>query len=76
MLGGSHRRHPLDRQIHLTLVRWYKQHRLAGIERQARSHPAVRAVRLAHAAGVQAVLPRKPAAGLVAQAVARAHGLL
>ena len=76
LLGGAYRRHQLDREIHLTLVRWYKRHRLAEIERKVTSQAVVRVVRFAHAAGVQAVLPRKPAAGLVAQAVARAHGLL
>lgn len=76
LLGRGHRRHPLDREIHLRLIKWYKEHRLADIERQVLGQPAVRAVRLAHASGVQAALPKRPLAGLVAQACARAHGLI
>jgi hypothetical protein len=75
MLGAGFRHHVLDREIHLRLVRWYKEHRLAEIERKVIGQRAVRTVRLAHATGVQAALPQKPAAGLVARAVARAHGL-
>ena len=76
LLGSAYCHHVLDRQIHLTLVRWYRDHRLPEIERDARRRLPVRAVRLAHATGLQAVLPRRLAAMLVAREVARAHGIL
>jgi hypothetical protein len=76
LLGSAYCHHVLDRQIHLTLVRWYRDHRLPAIEHDARRQLPVRFVRLAHAAGLQAVLPSRLAAGLVAREVARAHGIL
>ena len=76
LLGSAYCHHVLDRQIHLTLVRWYKDHRLPEIERTARRTLPVRVVRLAHTARLQAVLPRRLAAMLVAREVARAHGIL
>ena len=75
LLGGAYRRHPLDREIHLRLVRWYREHRLDEVERKVAAQGVVRTVRLAHVAGVQGALPKKPSAGLVARAVARAHGI-
>ena len=75
LLGGAYRRHPLDREIHLRLVRWYREHRLDEVERKVSAQGVVRTVRLAHVAGVQGALPKKPSAGLVARAVARAHGI-
>jgi hypothetical protein len=71
LLGPSYRRHVLDRDIHVRLVQWYKTHRLAEIEREVSRQGVVRTVRLLGAA-----LPKRPAGGLVAKAVARAHGLI
>ena len=76
LLGSAFRHHVLDRDIHLRLVRWYKQHRLAGIEQKVSRQGVVRTVRFANATGLAAALPKKPAGGLVAKAVARAHGLI
>jgi nucleoside-diphosphate-sugar epimerase len=76
LLGTAYRHHVLDRDIHLTLVRWYRAHRLADVERASRRSSSVRAVRLAAATGVQTALPKKLAAKLVAREVARAHGIL
>jgi hypothetical protein len=76
LLGPAYAHHVLDRAIHLTLVRWYRDHRLPEIERAAGSRGPVRLVRLAHAAGLQAALPARLAAKLVAREVARAHGIL
>ena len=76
LLGSAYCHHVMDRQIHLTLVRWYRDHRLPGIERAARRTMPVRFVRAAHAAGLHAMLPRRLSAQLVAREVARAHGIL
>jgi len=76
LLGAGYRHHVLDRSIHLTLVRWYRDHRLPDVERSALGRAAVRTVRLAHATGLQAALPKRIAAQLVARDVARAHGIL
>jgi nucleoside-diphosphate-sugar epimerase len=76
LLGPAYSHHVMDRQIHLTLVRWYRDHRLPGIDRDAGRRLPVRLVRLAHASGLHAVLPRRLAAQLVAREVARAHGIL
>jgi nucleoside-diphosphate-sugar epimerase len=76
MLGSSHRKHVLDRAIHLLLVRWYREKRLVPLDGQVLGDPAVRAVRAANAIGLEGALPKKIAGGLVARAVARAHGLM
>ena len=76
LLGASYRHHVLDRDIHLRLVRWYMEHRLADLVRRVRARPVVRTVRLAQWSGIQLALPKRPAGGLVAKAVARAHGLI
>ena len=76
MLGPAYRHHVLDREIHLRLVRWYKEHRLADIERKVRRRAAVRVVRLVQASGIHHALPKRPGGGLVAKAVAQAHGLI
>lgn len=76
LLGPAYAHHVLDRTIHLTLVRWYRDHRLPEIERTARRTGPVRVVRMAHAAGLQAALPKRLAAQLVAREVARAHGII
>lgn len=76
MLGPAYRRHVLEREIHLLLTRWYREHRLAEIEGKVIGQGPVRAARMVHAAGVPGRLPRRLAGGVVAKAVARAHGLM
>lgn len=76
LLNSTHRRHVLDREIHLRLIRWYKANRLAEVERKVRNHSAVRAAQLAHVTGLQVALPKRPIAGLVAKSVARALGVI
>jgi thioester reductase-like protein len=76
MLGSQFRHHVLDHDIHVRLARWYKQNRLGEIERKVRAKGIVRTVRLANATGLSNALPKRPAGGLVAKEVARAHGLI
>jgi nucleoside-diphosphate-sugar epimerase len=76
LLGDAFRHHVLDRDIHLRLVRWYRENRLADIEAKVTKKGVVRAVRMANGVGLQAALPKRAAAGLVAREVARAHGLM
>ena len=76
MLGPAYRHHVLGRDIHLLLSRWYRDHRLTEIEGKVMGQGPVRAARVAHGAGLPGRLPRRLAGGIVAKAVARAHGLM